>query len=372
MGFIVFILKLMFGLDDLTEYQCSNLAESKKDSEKLFVWTKWVELVELRNAILADNFFWAKQLFDVNAIQTRNNAFKPHHNATSSINEIKDPCSGVMLRKNPIFRSVHLLLYIDLSNCSNPNNFIQIVLINVSYLVKNKIFYFPATTKVYLNSLASRLLNKPTGQEPEPKPDLTKSLQFLTDALPIALTEGNYKHLAADVTERVERCRSATCNFLLEKKKAFFKTSADEVPETDTVERAKVIFNVEGLSVNQEIIKGVTIRVKVLTQKPPKERDPQELTDQRLQLPARQAFHSYWVLPLLHRIKEFKGDKTISKNLPLSLLWLLRNCATAAETTPYSLYRELLVIETKFLLDGNKEGCSKQSLAVMKALKALY
>jgi hypothetical protein len=105
MGFIVFILKLMLGLDDLTEYQCSNLAERKKDSENLFVWSKWVDLVELRNAILVDNFFWAKHLFDPNAVQTKNNAFEPQHNATNSIMEINAPDSGFMYRKNPIFYS---------------------------------------------------------------------------------------------------------------------------------------------------------------------------------------------------------------------------------------------------------------------------
>lgn len=99
MGFIVFILKLMLGLDDLTEYQCSNLAESKNDNDNLFVWTKWVEFIELRNAILVDNFFWAKMLFDQNAIQTKNNAFKPHFNATNAIAEMKAPSSGVMNRK---------------------------------------------------------------------------------------------------------------------------------------------------------------------------------------------------------------------------------------------------------------------------------
>lgn len=178
--------------------------------------------------------------------------------------------------------------------------------------------------------------------------------------------------MAADVTERVERSRSASCNFLLEQKKAFRKTSTDDRPERDTAGREKVILDKQGIFTRY--IKGSdrSIRVKVLSQRPPKETVSSEPTKRRLQLPAKPAFYSYWVLPLLHTLSEPVGEETITKNLPLSLLWLLRTCAAVADTTPFSVYKELLVIEAALLMDGNEDGCSKESLRVMQNLKALY
>ena len=177
--------------------------------------------------------------------------------------------------------------------------------------------------------------------------------------------------MAVDVTERVERSRSASCDFLLEKKKAFRKTNTDDRPERDTVDREKVVLDKQGIFTRY--IKGSnrSIRVKVLSQRPPK-RVSSEPTNRRFQLPAKPAFYSYWVLPLLHNLNETVGEETITQNLPLSLLWLLKTCAAVADTTPYSVYRELLVIEAALLMDGNEEGCSKESLRVMQSLKALY
>lgn len=214
-------------------------------------------------------------------------------------------------------------------------------------------------------------MNKPPAEELEPRPDPTKSLHFLTDALPIAISEGNYKHMSKEIIDKVERWRSASCDYLLKKKKSFLKTFADDDRETDNVEREKVVFNMERKGTRRRKNNANTIRVKVLKEIA-KEKEPDEPSNRRLQLPAAQAFHSYWVLPLMHNLRENLGNETISKNLPLSMMWLLRNCAAVADATPFSLYRELLVIETTLLLDGNEEDCSKECLADMNALKALY
>lgn len=67
MAFILFILKLLFGLDDQREYLISSSAreinkkitelasnnESAVQQKQLFVWSDWVEYIEMRNIIIA-------------------------------------------------------------------------------------------------------------------------------------------------------------------------------------------------------------------------------------------------------------------------------------------------------------------------------
>jgi len=91
MAFILFTLKMLLGLNDLTEFQCSNLAEAQENPEGHFVWTKWVELIELRNSILVDNFYWAKQIYDKNAVQNRNNVIQLDSNFVATSAELYTP-----------------------------------------------------------------------------------------------------------------------------------------------------------------------------------------------------------------------------------------------------------------------------------------
>lgn len=63
MAYIIFVLKLMFGLDDRMEYQISNSAKKlnkkiglinrrqQSNEPKLFVWSKWTKYIEMRKII---------------------------------------------------------------------------------------------------------------------------------------------------------------------------------------------------------------------------------------------------------------------------------------------------------------------------------
>jgi TATA box-binding protein-associated factor RNA polymerase I subunit B len=56
-AYILFVLKLLFGLDDSREHQisdsCAKVNQQTDSKTKLFVWSEWVEYIELRNIILA-------------------------------------------------------------------------------------------------------------------------------------------------------------------------------------------------------------------------------------------------------------------------------------------------------------------------------
>lgn len=74
MAYIIFILKLIFGLDDKREMEISTSAqiinnklfENDSKQSPLFVWTEWVEYVEMRNTILAQCHYPTAMQIDPN------------------------------------------------------------------------------------------------------------------------------------------------------------------------------------------------------------------------------------------------------------------------------------------------------------------
>lgn len=75
MAYIIFVLKLLFGLDDKREQEISasaqminnKLRENDSKQNDLFVWTEWMEYIEMRNTILSQCHYPTAMQIDPNA-----------------------------------------------------------------------------------------------------------------------------------------------------------------------------------------------------------------------------------------------------------------------------------------------------------------
>lgn len=75
MAYIIFILKLLFGLDDKRETEISasaqrinsKLRENDSKHSELFVWTEWMEYIDMRNTILSQCHYPSALQIDPNA-----------------------------------------------------------------------------------------------------------------------------------------------------------------------------------------------------------------------------------------------------------------------------------------------------------------
>lgn len=75
MAYVIFILKLFFGLDDKREFEISKsvqvindkLSENDSKHNALFVWSEWVEYIKMRNVILSQCHYPTAMQIDPNA-----------------------------------------------------------------------------------------------------------------------------------------------------------------------------------------------------------------------------------------------------------------------------------------------------------------
>lgn len=75
-SFIIFTMKLLFGLDDETEHELSRCAEiinskanvSNLGLPKMFVWSNWIKFIEYRKFVIKEHHFPTNFLYD-NAVQ---------------------------------------------------------------------------------------------------------------------------------------------------------------------------------------------------------------------------------------------------------------------------------------------------------------
>ncbi|XP_059484412.1 TATA box-binding protein-associated factor RNA polymerase I subunit B [Neocloeon triangulifer] len=314
-AFIIFALKLLLCLDDNTEYQLSNWAEARPTEEQHFVWTNWVEFIELRNTILADHFFWAKQMFNKQAVQTSNNT----------------------VHLDPSFLPAY-------SNKSAPNS---------SSMSTEK--------KKFLLKLSSKLSTCAGGQEENgensSQPDPTKSLTPLTVGLKVAIEHGSFKPMAEKVQRSVQSFSFSKCDYLTKflEKSNFAATNFDQELLQEQVKNIS-------FSKKQYLVKLFKTNKKAQSSRGQKKLENDHSNSRE-----------YWLFPLPVGIGEEVGERLLEMNLPVSFWWLLRQCSLLVDSSPLTVFKELLIIENAFFENHCKNtGFNKLLKVVFNQHKNLY
>ncbi|CAB3371079.1 Hypothetical predicted protein [Cloeon dipterum] len=162
---VILVLKLLLGLDDLTEHQLSNWVDAEVNKLELFSWARWVEFTELRKTILADHFFWAKQMFNKQAVQTENNTF---HLDPSFLPAYKNKESTAL-------------------NCDKKR-----LLIDLSAKLLKQSVGSQAESAYYFSQSESN------------RPDPTKTLTPMADGIKIALENGSFNSMTEEVSKTTD------------------------------------------------------------------------------------------------------------------------------------------------------------------------
>lgn len=381
MAYILFVLKLLFGLDDTTEFELSKATrvvnkhlERHESKFKLFVWSEWVEFIEARTSLIIKCYApsamrTSSQSADHYLQYMHMKLYQPDEEfSTEEVKHMENTQKKSRLRTESLNQFAKYMSEVDDSR-------------NMETIGKNLIKFPPSLTpnKTYMEIIREKYADKlqisPILLVDHTKRDIKSFLE------PLDL----YKEVLRTRTklDLQEACTNSNLKFMRwtneTLKNAFITCNALDFNISETKWEQKLKRSVkkyEMLCLEDSNKTHNRRKMKFLQRKATNrlQPDPKTYTDtnqllfdpyQKFSLsdPCASEYDSILTLKLPHFYywtnyfysyrsianTDLHLYEDIAENFPQSFIWLLNHCANMIEMKSNELYSQLLIVENQFL-----------------------